>query len=206
MADAHDLEQVPDRAPDPAGRPARRRAWSAAGAVASAAALVVVVFLALVVVVVPLAMGAQTYTVLTGSMAPLMPPGTLVVTRPVDPARVEIGDVITYQMHSGEPEVVTHRVRGIGSTTDGELAFVTRGDANGADDPPVREVQVRGEVVYRVPYVGHLNAWVGANRPRWLTLAAAAGLIGYGAWLWASSLRDRSRARAASADAAGSPA
>lgn len=184
-----------DVAPHP--RSTRRRAWSAVAGVLSAGVLVVVAFLALVVVVVPLVIGGQTYTVLTGSMAPLMPPGTLVVTRPVDPARIEIGDVVTYQMHSGEPEVVTHRVRGIGATTDGELAFVTRGDANGADDPPVRAVQVRGEVVYRVPYVGHLNAWVGANRPRWLTVVAAAALIGYGVWLWASSLRDRrSRGRA----------
>jgi signal peptidase len=163
------------------------------GSVASAAALVLVAFVALVAVVVPLVIGGSTYTVLTGSMAPLMPAGTLVVTRPVDPADVEIGDVITYQMHSGEPEVVTHRVRGVGATTDGERAFVTRGDANGADDPPVRAVQVRGVVAYRVPLVGHVNAWVGANRPRWLTVAAAGALIGYGAWLWGSALRDRRR-------------
>ena len=39
----------------------------------------------LVAVVVPRVAGATPYTVLTGSMAPAYPPGTLVVVRPVDP-------------------------------------------------------------------------------------------------------------------------
>ncbi len=38
-----------------------------------------------VVVVVPKVGGATAYTVLTGSMRPTMPPGTLVVVKPVKP-------------------------------------------------------------------------------------------------------------------------
>ncbi len=63
-----------------------------------------------VAVVVPRLAGARPYVVLTGSMRPGMPPGTLVVVRPVDPRSIGVGDVITYQVASGEPDVVTHRV------------------------------------------------------------------------------------------------
>jgi len=65
-------------------------------------------------VLVPRVAGATPYTVLTGSMSPAYPPGTLVVVRPVDLADVRVGDVVTYQLRSGEPAVATHRVVGVG--------------------------------------------------------------------------------------------
>ena len=69
---------------------------------------------------------------------------------------------------------MTHRVVGVGFGSEGERLFVTRGDANDVDDEPVRAVQVRGVVAYSVPYLGHLNTWVGMNRPGWLLKAVAA--------------------------------
>ncbi len=60
--------------------------------------------------------GATPYTVLTSSMEPEYPPGTLVVVRPVPIEEIGIGDVITYQLESGEPTVVTHRVVGLSTT------------------------------------------------------------------------------------------
>ncbi len=125
----------------------------------SSFALVAIVLVALGMIVVPLAIGATPFTVLTGSMEPSMPPGSLVVTRPVDPDTIDIGDVVTYQLRSNEPEVVTHRVVGVGFGTGGERVFVTRGDANDVNDEPVRAVQVRGVVAYHLPYLGHLNTW-----------------------------------------------
>ena len=79
----------------------RLAAWLVVGA--SLAALVVGVLL-------PRMAGATPYTVLTGSMTPNLPPGTLVVVRPVDAGTIGTDSVITYQLASGEPEVVTHRV------------------------------------------------------------------------------------------------
>ncbi|MEZ0448098.1 signal peptidase I [Cellulomonas sp. ICMP 17802] len=163
--------------------------------VVSGAALATVVLLALVMIVVPLAMRATPFTVLTGSMNPTMPPGTLVVTRPVSTDDIAIGDVVTYQIHSNQPEVVTHRVVGIGFRSDGERQFLTRGDANNAIDPAVRAVQVRGVVAYHVPYLGYLNTWVGINRPGWLLKSVAAALILYGLVLVGTGARDRLRRR-----------
>ena len=100
---------------------------------------------------------------------------------------------MTYQLESNKPGVVTHRVVGVGNTSDGERPFLTRGDANNVDDDPVRAVQVRGVVVYTVPYLGYVNTWVGINRPGWLLKAVAGVLILYGLVLVGAGVRDRFR-------------
>ncbi|GEL96747.1 signal peptidase I [Cellulomonas terrae] len=171
----------------------------------SSFALVAIVLVALGMIVVPLAIGATPFTVLTGSMEPSMPPGSLVVTRPVDPDTIDIGDVVTYQLRSNEPEVVTHRVVGVGFGTGGERVFVTRGDANDVNDEPVRAVQVRGVVAYHLPYLGHLNTWVGMNRPGWLLKAVAGALILYGVVLVAGGVRDRLRRKQGGVEQAEAP-
>jgi len=175
------------------------------GATASTLALLVVVVVALALIVIPLLLGATPYTVLTGSMRPTMPPGDLVVTRPQSPDDISLGDVITYQLRSNEPEVVTHRVVGVGTNSDGERTFVTRGDANNMDDDPVLGVQVRGVVVYHVPYLGYLNTWVGVNRPGWLLKGVAGVLILYGLFLVGGGVRDRLRRKGTAATTPSDP-
>ncbi|CAB4738824.1 unannotated protein [freshwater metagenome] len=137
-----------------------------------------------VAVLVPRLAGATPYTVLTGSMSPAYPAGTLVVVRPVDLEDVRVGDVVTYQLRSGEPAVATHRVVGVGWTADGEKVLTTRGDANAAvDAAPVREVQLRGEVWYSVPWVGHLNVLLSPGQHQLLVQLAAGALFLYAAVL-----------------------
>lgn len=114
--------------------------------------------LLLAAVLVPRVAGATPYTVLTGSMKPDLPPGTLVVARPVAPDEIGIGSVVTYQVSSGQPVVVTHRVVSQGIGQDGQPVFLTQGDANDAPDETwVQVAQVRGEVWYAVPYLGYLS-------------------------------------------------
>ncbi|SDJ76049.1 signal peptidase, endoplasmic reticulum-type [Nocardioides sp. YR527] len=150
----------------------------------------------------PRIVGGEAFTVLSGSMRPGMPPGSLVVVRPVDPATLRIGDVITFQLRSGEPAVATHRITGIGTDTTGERVFTTRGDANDADDvKPVRMVQVRGERWYWLPYVGHLNSLL-TGEQRAITRLVGAGLLGgYALVMFGGSIRDRRRERAGEAAA-----
>lgn len=145
-------------------------------------------------VVVPRLAGATPYTVLTGSMAPAYPPGTLVVVRPVDVADVRTGDVVTYQLESGRPTVVTHRVVGVGWTAEGDKVLTTRGDANAmADADRVRDVQLRGEVWYSLPWVGHLNVLLSPDQHVLLVRIAAGALFGYAGLVllrgWRSRLR-----------------
>ena len=99
----------------------------------------------MVALVVPRLAGATPYVLETGSMSPGMPAGTLVVVEPVEAEDIGVGDVLTYQLRSGDPTVVTHRVVEQGVDMTGQPRWRTQGDANDAADAEwVRPVQVKG--------------------------------------------------------------
>ena len=147
-------------------------------------------------VVLPRAGGATPYTVLTGSMRPGMPPGSLVVVRPVAPEQLRIGDAITYQLRSGEPDVVTHRVISVSTTFNGERLFSTQGDANPTpDDKPVIAGQIRGVVWYSLPMLGYVNTWLTGEQHIWAVGATAVLLLGYAAFMGTSAVVDSRKAK-----------
>lgn len=147
-------------------------------------------------VLVPRLGGATPYTILTGSMQPALPPGTLVVVKPVQPEDVAVGTVITYQLESGRPTVVTHRVVRVGIDGTGQRIFSTQGDANNAPDAkPVLPAQVRGEQWYSVPYLGHLNNALAGGERAIAVYVVGFGLILYAASMFANAARDRRRDR-----------
>lgn len=142
--------------------------------------LLVAALIALVMIVAPLATGSHTYTVLTSSMAPKYAPGTFLVVKPTPFVQLGVGDVITYQIESGKPGVITHRITEVGATQTGERVFTTKGDNNSlADAASVHEVQVQGKLLYAVPYVGFAANAVGEKRGDLLPIVAI-GLIGLG--------------------------
>lgn len=164
------------------------------GSVAGWMVLLAVTAFLVTTVAVPRAVGGTAYTVLTSSMRPTMPPGTLVITRSVDPAAVAVGDAITYQIESGKPAVVTHRVTAVRYAASGELSFVTQGDNNPSPDrSPVRPVQVRGEVWYAVPYAGFVNNALTASRRATVIGVVVGGLVLYALIMFGSALRSRHR-------------
>ncbi|NVM94388.1 signal peptidase I [Arthrobacter sp. AETb3-4] len=149
---------------------------------------------ALVLVVAPLATGSQTYTVLTNSMAPKYAPGTFLVVKPTSFASLRVGDIITYQIESGKPAVISHRIVSVGTTESGERVFTTKGDNNSlADAAPVHAQQVRGKLLYAVPYVGLVANKLGQTNRGALMPLAAVGLVGFGAFSMAQGVRGRKR-------------
>lgn len=152
-------------------------------------------------ILIPRLTGSTPFTVLTGSMQPTYPPGTLIVVRPQDPTQLKAGDAITYQMESGKPEVVTHRITMVRLNALNELTFITQGDANPvADANPVVPEQVRGKVWYSVPYIGYVyNAITGQMRTVMLTVVVGALSI-YAVFMFGGAVRDRARRRSAAAD------
>ncbi len=146
----------------------------------------------LLAVLVPRAMAGTPYVILTSSMRPAMPPGTLVVTKPVDTDHVGIGTVVTYQLHSGDPSVVTHRVTEVGIDSTGGYHFTTKGDANDvADAKTVQPVQIRGERAYYVPYLGYVTTLVGGTQRHWAIVLVVVSLLGYAATMFAGAARER---------------
>ena len=119
--------------------------------------LILIVASALFFFTVPF-LGWKTEIVLSGSMEPSIPTGSVVVTRPVAPESIHVGDVIIYSFLAG-PGLTTHRVVKIDSGTG--LSFITKGDANKDPDPnPVSPVQVAGIVAFDIPYAGYLIAFI----------------------------------------------
>lgn len=150
-----------------------------------------------VAVLVPRLGGATPYEILTGSMRPGMPPGTLVVAKPVtDPGQIGIGTVVTYQLRSGEPTVVTHRIVEVRTTMDGRVEYRTQGDANSvADEAWVRPEQIRGRLWYAVPHLGRVNGVLNGDQRQLLVYVAAGGLGLYALSMYGAAARDSRRRR-----------
>lgn len=167
--------------------------------------LALVALVAVLVIALPMLTKSTPYTVLTGSMTPSYPAGTLVVVKPTDAQQIRIGDVITYQIASNQPAVVTHRVIQIvePTTPGGTESFITKGDANSLPDAsPVKPVQVRGVVWYAVPFIGWVNNVVNGDAREVIVPIVAGGLFLYAGYMGASTVVDRRRkARVAAAAA-----
>lgn len=145
-------------------------AWTLAGIFA----LIIVL-----TVVVPRVIGAEPFTVISGSMEPTIPTGSIVVSKHVEAGEVTFGDVVTYQLKSGEPLTVTHRVVAV-DVVEGKTRYRTQGDANNAEDPlPVRPEQIRGVVTYHIPYVGYLGQLVPMGNRQTIATIVGVCLIGY---------------------------
>jgi signal peptidase len=122
-------------------------------------------------------------------MEPTLPPGTLLVVRPIDPAQIRVGDVVTYQLNSGKPAVVTHRITAITTTDTGARLFTLKGDNNAiADAGSVQQVQIRGRVWYSVPWVGYVNNVVNGQARVWIVPLIAAALFLYAGYAIASGI------------------
>ena len=91
------------------------------------------------------------FVVMTGSMAPTIPTGSIcVVNQNIPFSEITTGDVISFSID--EKMLVTHRVVKI--ETDG---IVTRGDANNTDDLSfVTESCYKGKTICSIPKIGFL--------------------------------------------------
>jgi len=118
--------------------------------------LAIVAFLGLAVG--PHVLGYRTLTMLTGSMAPEINPGDVVVVTPLATSQVAKGMVITYHIPVGDHSLITHRVISVQHDSGGKVTVNTKGDANKAADPWTATLQ--GDTAYQVrgvvPEIGNL--------------------------------------------------
>ncbi|MCL2736121.1 MAG: signal peptidase I [Propionibacteriaceae bacterium] len=155
-------------------------------------AMLILLGLAVAMVVVPKVMGGMSLTVLTGSMEPGIHPGDVVVTKGIDKESakdLQIGDVIVFLPYPDDPTLVTHRIMATSVSGEG-YSFVTKGDNNNAYDPwnPVRDFQVRGEVLYVIPKIGWVKQALGPYGP-WAIPGVGILVIGYAVVTYLSSFR-----------------
>ena len=135
--------------------------------------ILVLVIISAVPVAVPRLFGYNVYSVVSGSMAPALPVGSILYVEPVPPEEVEVGDIIAFKS-SGS--VVTHRV--LQDMPEGSC-FITKGDANEmADINPVPYVELIGRVRMHLPALGFLTAVYSGNGAKIVPVFfAACGLL-----------------------------
>jgi signal peptidase len=132
----------------------------------------VVLFVALVLG--PRTGAYRTTTMLTGSMAPALPVGALLVAVPVPVAQLRPGDVVTFQAPLADRPVVSHRLVAV-EVAAGRPALRTKGDANDGVDPwlAVPESDEAWVVRAVVPGAGTAVRWLRGPVPH---LALTVGL------------------------------
>ncbi|MDR6622416.1 signal peptidase I [Sinomonas atrocyanea] len=151
-------------------RRAARLALRAGLALVLAAAAAAFLFLA----VGPRFLGYQTSTMLTGSMAPLINPGDVVVSVKTPTAQLAVGDIITYRIPVDDQRVETHRVVEVTRNPAGATAVRTKGDANNGADPWA--AVITDDSVYTTKAViPHLGDVIRALRSPSLRLALVVG-------------------------------
>lgn len=119
--------------------------------------------------------GMDLFVVQSGSMEPAYHVGSLVYVKPVDPAELQAGDVITFDLGGGVRG--THRIVGV-LEENGTLAFQTKGDANEEPDVnPVPSEDIIGEVIFTIPELGFLVAFIQQPPGSHIALSVLAAIL-----------------------------
>ena len=102
---------------------------------------------------VPGIFGYKPFIVLSGSMESEIQVGDLVLVKEVDTSTLKENDIIAFR--DKEDVVTTHRITKVIDGKDGMKSFVTKGDANNAEDGEIESTQVEGLYQKRFPKLGN---------------------------------------------------
>ena len=144
-------------------------------------------------------MGYRAEPVLSGSMEPTLPVGSLAVVKEVSAADVDRGDVVTFNTPGDPNSFTTHRIASVdqdGSRT----VYRTRGDANSSDDPwRLTQRGTMGQLVFDIPYAGYVSGWLARAdvRTAAIVLASLLALLIILRRIWREEQADPSSTRTA---------
>lgn len=128
--------------------------------ITSTVLMVLAVILSILLVGVKL-IGIDVLTIISPSMEPKYPTGSLVYLVDVDPSKLKVGDVITFQITNSM--TATHRIKEIvhDENDPSIVRFRTKGDNNDTYDGKLVELQdVKGKVVFCIPLLGYLAQYI----------------------------------------------
>lgn len=156
--------------------------------------LILLVMLGIVAVMyIPGFFGIKPMVVLSGSMEPVYPVGSLLYVNENGTDTAAVGDVITFYID--EDTLVTHRVVEVNQENQ---TYTTKGDANDAEDAsPVAFSNVLGKPVLAVPKLGYFADWLSSKSGKILYvtgIVVVVMLIWIGDILWSEKKEKRAEA------------
>lgn len=147
--------------------------------IATTVLVVIIVFIAAALFL-PNVFGIKSYYVISGSMEPTIPTGSLIYVVDKDFQSVKVGDILTYKSGSA---VVTHRAYEIFTDADGKITSIrTKGDANSSPDGSETEGNVKqgnliGQTVFWIPLLGYIAYFVQTGAGIYFVIGLAALVI-----------------------------
>lgn len=136
------------------------------------------------------------YVIVSGSMEPSIHVNDAIVIKRTESTDIEVGDVVTYR--SLDPSyygiMITHRIIDI-VNEDGEIKYVTKGDANQTRDRSLVSLdQIYGEVIMRIPKLGYLQYFL-ATAYGWIiaVVVPCVGIIVYDILKLVKTIKNNSR-------------
>ena len=114
--------------------------------------LLIIIVAVYLPITIPRAFGYEIYTVISGSMEPAIPTGSLVYVKYIQPEEIQTEDVIAFYGTDADGSIVTHRVV---SNSAAMGNCITKGDANSDNDMnPIPYANYIGKVQLSVPKLG----------------------------------------------------
>jgi len=117
----------------------------------------IIIALAIIIALLPMVAGYRPVVVLSGSMEPTYPVGSVIYYKAAEYKDINVGDAITFGI--GENSLATHRVIG---KDDANQELRTKGDNNPTEDPnPVLYANVAGKTAkLAIPYAGIISTYL----------------------------------------------
>lgn len=150
-----------------------KRIWKKIGSIGSTLLIVLQLLLLIVILVSKLIFGVEMKAVLTGSMEPELPVGSLLIVKPTPYEDIAVGDDITF-VRDERLTLVTHRVI---EKDDETRRLTTQGIANNTADAPTSYENVLGKVAFHIPYIGYFLIWTSTLKGKIICGIVVAALV-----------------------------
>ena len=150
-----------------------KRIWNWISSILVAAVVLLAVALVGVRIV-----GLQPYVVLSSSMDPTYPVGSLIYVKSTDYKQLKVGDPITFLV--SEDTVATHRIIEVLPDKDdpNTIRYFTKGDAN--DEPDGSSVHYKniiGKPIFSIPYLGYVSNYIQTPPGKYVAISGCALLM-----------------------------
>ncbi len=113
--------------------------------------------------------GYRFYNILTNSMnsgkKDGFGAGDMIIIKVTDAKDIKIGDIITFVPGNNSKSYLTHRVVEIKDKLNQNKGtfFVTKGDINNSEDPPISSTMLIGKKIFTIPFIGGILNFLRSN-------------------------------------------